>query len=121
MSTPVFDGLVGEVLRSVHVARERLATTRTGVDRLHAPDATDRCPTCREAWPCATRRLVDGTARGELDPAAAQALVDAALAGPAPEPERPRHVALPPMSEMLDTGRTGAALDLLLGGRPDDR
>ncbi len=121
MSTPVFDNLLSEVLQSVHVARERLATVRTGVDRLHGPDPYEQCPLCREAWPCATRRLVDGTARGELDAQASRALVDAAVSRQqeqedelADGPERIGAL-MPSMAEMLQDGGTSRALDALLG------
>lgn len=124
MSTPVFDTLLSEVLKSVHVARERLAIVRTGVDRLHAPDDHERCPLCRQAWPCATRRLVDGIARGDLDAEAAQRVVDRALAAEQ-EPEDDDRLAdgperlgalMPGMAELLKDGRTSRALHVLLGG-----
>ncbi|MCW2667844.1 MAG: hypothetical protein JWN57_2806, partial [Frankiales bacterium] len=79
MSTPLYDGLLSEVLAGAHVHRDRLATARAGIDRLHGPDAQDLCSTCRAPWPCATRRLVDGLARGDLDATAAGALVQAEL------------------------------------------
>lgn len=124
MSTPVFDNLLSEVLKSVHVARERLAIVRTGVDRLHSPDERERCPLCREAWPCATRRLVDGTARGDLEAEAARDLVDVALMQQPEDadedelaggPER-LGALMPSMAELLQDGRTSRALDDLLGG-----
>lgn len=121
VTTPVFDSVLGEVLQGAHVARDRLATARAGIDRLHGPDAHEQCPLCREPWPCATRRLVDGLSRGDLDPATAEGLVDDALrrelaeAGEdAPTPSR-----IPALSELLDTGRTGKALDVLFGRSKD--
>jgi hypothetical protein len=77
--TPIFTSLVSEVLTGASVARDRLSTVRTGIDRLHAPDQFERCPVCREDWPCTTRRLVDGLSRGELEPSAGLDLVDEAL------------------------------------------
>lgn len=122
MRTPLYDDLLGEVLRDARATRERLAAARTGLDRLHRADADERCPVCREPWPCATRRLVDGLARGELDARSAAALVDAAVvAGPAPDPVAPLEPLrpappVPRLIDLLDRSRTGRALDLLLGG-----
>ncbi len=121
MSTPVFDALLSEVLQRVHVARGRLATVRTGIDRLHGPDRYEQCPLCQEAWPCATRRLVDGTARGDLDAEAARLLVDEAIERQqqhedelADGPERIGAL-MPSMADMLQDGQTSRALDALLG------
>ena len=117
MRTPLFDDLLGEVLQDARTARDRLAAARTGLDRLHAADAGQQCTVCREAWPCATRRLVDGLARGELDDARAAALVDAAVVASAPVEEPvPAAPAVPRILDLLDRSRTGRALDLLLGG-----
>ena len=113
--TPLYDDLLGEVLQDARVARDRLAAARTGLDRLHVPDADAQCGVCREAWPCATRQLVDGLARGELDDVRAAALVDAAVAAPVEAPVRPAPP-VPRLIDLLDRGRTGRALDLLLGG-----
>ena len=123
MRTPLYDDLLGEVLQDARTACDRLAAARTGLDRLHVPDAAQQCTVCREAWPCATRRLINGLARGELDDARAAALVDAALvdaavvdgAPPVEEPVAPAP-AVPRILDLLDRSRTGRALDLLLGG-----
>ena len=118
MRTPLYDDLLREVLQDARVARDRLAAARTGLDRLHVPDTAEQCAVCREAWPCATRQLIDGLARGELDDARAAALVDTAVAAslaPVPEPLRPAPP-VPRLIDLLDRSRTGRALDLLLGG-----
>lgn len=94
MSTPLYDGLLSEVLAGAHVHRDRLATARAGIDRLHGPDHDDLCSTCRAPWPCATRRLIDGLARGDLDPSGAGALVDAELGA---EPAAAAHQSELPM------------------------
>jgi hypothetical protein len=118
MSTPVFDSVLSQVLGGAQVARDRLANARAGIDRLHGPDAHERCPTCREAWPCATRRLVDGLSRGDLDRESSQELVDEALrkelvdAGE-DEPAAPSRI--PSMAELFEGTRTGKALDVLFG------
>lgn len=121
MSTPVFDSVLSEVLQGAHVARGRLADARAGVARLHGADAHERCPTCRVPSPCATVRLVDGLSRGDLTHGQSEVLVDDALRAeqvvdeePEPTPSR-----IPHMSDLLDTGRTGRALDVLLGRSSD--
>ncbi len=116
MRTPLYDGLLGEVLQDARVARDRLAAARTGLDRLHVADAERQCAVCRESWPCATRQLIDGLARGELDGARAAALVDAAVVAAAPPEPLRAAPAVPRLTDLLDRGRTGRALDLLLGG-----
>ena len=123
MTTPLFDSVLGEVLQGAHVARDRLATARAGIDRLHGPDAHERCPLCREAWPCATRRLIDGLSRGDLDAGSADGLVDDALRREAAsgEADLPTPSRIPALSDLLDAGRTGKALDLLLGRGQDAR
>lgn len=126
MRTPVYDDLLGEVLRERRAARERLAAVRRGVERLHVEDADAQCGLCGETWPCATRQLVDGLAGGELDDRRAAELVAAAAAEAAPVagavregvshyPVRPAPQ-VPRMTDLLDRTRTGRALDLLLGG-----
>ena len=125
MSTPLYDGLLSEVLAAAHVHRDRLATVRAGVDRLHGTDPDERCVLCGTPWPCATRQLVDGLARGELDAEQASLLVERALT-PAPEPAAPEvepepvrpAPRVPGLADLLDAGRTGRALDVLLGRRP---